>query len=64
MYDGSTAPAKATSTKRYDNKIRRLKELSDTWWTKTQTKFNGALPVAMVKHWAELMGMSLSLIHI
>jgi len=42
----------------YDNKLRRLKELSDTWWTKTQTKFNGALPVAMVKHWAELMGMS------
>ncbi|HAA95914.1 MAG TPA: hypothetical protein DCE26_09520, partial [Dehalococcoidia bacterium] len=42
----------------YDNKLRRLKELSDTWWTRTQTKFNGALPVAMVKHWAELMGMS------
>ncbi|MQG10097.1 MAG: hypothetical protein FI716_01205, partial [SAR202 cluster bacterium] len=42
----------------YDTKLRRLKELSDTWWTKTQTKYNGALPVAMVKHWAELMGMS------
>ena len=42
----------------YETKLRRLKELSDTWWTKTQTKYNGALPVAMVKHWAELMGMS------
>ena len=42
----------------YDNNLRRLKELSDTWWTKIQTKYNGALPVAMVKHWAKLMGMS------
>ena len=42
----------------YDNKLRRLKELSDTWWTKIQTKYNGALPVAMAKHWGELMGMS------
>ncbi len=42
----------------YETNLRRLKELSDTWWTKIQTKFNGALPVSMVKHWAELMGMS------
>jgi len=42
----------------YDNKFRRLKELSDTWWTRIQTKYNGALPVAMAKHWGALMGMS------
>ncbi|MCI0844375.1 MAG: dihydrodipicolinate synthase family protein, partial [Chloroflexi bacterium] len=42
----------------YDNKLRRLKELSDTWWTRIQTKYNGALPVAMAKHWGALMGMS------
>ena len=42
----------------YETNLRRLKELSDTWWTKTVTKYNGALPVPLVKHWAELMGMS------
>lgn len=38
--------------------MRRIKELSDTWWTRTVTKFNGALPVPMVKYWGELMGMA------
>ena len=42
----------------YDTHIRRIKELSDTWWTRTVTKFNGALPVPMVKYWGELMGMA------
>ena len=42
----------------YEKNLRRLKELSDTWWTKTMTKFNGALPVSMVKHWGELMGLA------
>ena len=42
----------------YDNNIRRLNELSDAWWTRTVDKYNGALPVALVKHWGELMGMA------
>ena len=42
----------------YETHLRRLKELSDTWWTRTVTKYNGALPVPLVKHWAELMGMA------
>jgi hypothetical protein len=42
----------------YHTHIRRIKELSDTWWTRTVTKFNGALPVPMVKYWGELMGMA------
>ena len=42
----------------YETHLRRLKELSDTWWTRTVTKFNGALPVSMVKYWGELMGMA------
>ena len=42
----------------YDRHIRRLNELSDTWWTRTMDKYNGALPVSMVKHWAQLMGLA------
>ena len=42
----------------YDQHIRRLNELSDAWWTRTVDKYNGALPVALVKHWGELMGMA------
>ncbi len=42
----------------YESHLRRIKELSDTWWTRTVTKFNGALPVPMVKYWGELMGMA------
>ena len=42
----------------YDKHIRRLNELSDAWWTRTMDKYNGALPVAMVKHWAQLMGLA------
>ena len=34
----------------YDRYIRRLNELSDTWWTRTMDKYNVALPVSMVKH--------------
>ncbi len=42
----------------YDTHLRRIKELSDFWWTRTVTKYNGALPVPMVKYWGELMGMA------
>ena len=42
----------------YEAHLRRIKELSDTWWTRTVTKLNGALPVPMVKYWGELMGMA------
>ena len=42
----------------YETHLRRLNELSDTWWTRIVTKFNGALPVPMVKYWGELMGMA------
>ena len=42
----------------YDKHLRRLNELSDAWWTRTVDKYNGALPVGMVKHWGELMGMA------
>ena len=42
----------------YDEHLRRLNELSDAWWTRTVDKYNGALPVSLVKHWGELMGMA------
>ena len=42
----------------YETHLRRIKELSDTWWTRTVTKYNGALPVSVVKYWGELMGMA------
>ena len=42
----------------YDQHIRRLNELSDAWWTRTVDKYNGALPIALVKYWGELMGMA------
>ncbi len=42
----------------YDRHLRRLNELSDAWWTRTVDKFNGTLPVAMVKYWGELMGLA------
>ena len=42
----------------YETNLRRIKELSDFWWTRTVTKYNGALPVPVVKYWGELMGMA------
>ena len=42
----------------YETHLRRVKELSDTWWTRTVTKLNGSLPIPMVKYWSELMGMA------
>ena len=42
----------------YDQHIRRLNELSDAWWTRTVDKYNGALPISLVKYWGELMGMA------
>ena len=42
----------------YDAHIRPIKALSDDWWKRTVTKQKGALPLPMVKHWGELMGMA------
>ena len=42
----------------YDKHLRRIKELSDTWWTRTVNKYNGALPIPAIKYWGELMGMA------
>ena len=42
----------------YDQHLRRLNELSDAWWTRTVDKYNGALPISLVKYWGELMGMA------
>ena len=42
----------------YEKHLRRMKELSDTWWTRTVDQLNGALPIPMVKHWATLMGLA------
>ena len=42
----------------YEKHLRRMKELSDTWWTRTVDQLNGALPIPMVKYWGELMGLS------
>ena len=41
----------------YDKYLKAIKAVSDQWWGRTVKKFNGALPVPMVKAWAELMGM-------
>jgi uncharacterized protein (UPF0264 family) len=41
----------------YDAHLRPIKELSDKWWARTMKRFGGALPVPMVKHWGELMGL-------
>ena len=32
----------------YDKHLRRIKELSDTWWTRTVNNYNGALPIPVV----------------
>ena len=42
----------------YDTNIRPIKQVSDKWWRATMQKLNGSLPVAMCKHWGELMGMA------
>ena len=42
----------------YDTHIRPIKEVSDAWWKRTVAKQAGALPVPMVKHWGEIMGMA------
>lgn len=42
----------------YDTHIRPAKELSDRWWQRTVAKQKGVLPVPMVKHWGEIMGMA------
>ncbi len=42
----------------YNEHIRPVKEISDKWWSRTVQKFGGALPVALCKYWAELMGMA------
>ena len=42
----------------YETNLRRIKEFSDFWWTRTVNKLNGALPISMVKYWGELMGLA------
>jgi dihydrodipicolinate synthase/N-acetylneuraminate lyase len=42
----------------YEKHLRPVKELSDKWWGRTVQKFGGAMPVALCKYWAELMGMA------
>ena len=42
----------------YENHIRPVKQLSDTWWQRTVNGLNGSLPVAMCKVWGEIMGMA------
>ena len=42
----------------YEEHIRPIKGLSDEWWQRTAQRFNGALPVPMVKYWGELMGLA------
>jgi len=39
-------------------KIRPIKALSRKWWSRIVGRTGGALPVQMVKHWGELMGMA------
>jgi len=35
-----------------------MKEVSRKWWSIVSARTGGSLPVAMVKHWGELMGMA------
>ena len=42
----------------YETHIRPIKELSDKWWRRTVSRFNGALPVQLCKYWGELMGLA------
>ena len=42
----------------YDKNISEIKAVSDKWWGYTVQKSGGALPVAMIKHWGELMGLN------
>jgi 4-hydroxy-tetrahydrodipicolinate synthase len=39
-------------------KIRPIKAVSRKWWARLAGRTGGALPVQMVKHWGELMGMA------
>jgi len=39
-------------------KIRPIKAISRKWWSRLVARTGGALPVQMVKHWGELMGMA------
>ena len=41
----------------YKAHLSGMKALSDKWWSGTVAKFGGAMPVSMVKHWAEVMGL-------
>ena len=42
----------------YDAHLRKIKTLSDQWWSRTMQKFSGALPVSLCKYWGELMGLT------
>jgi len=41
----------------YENEIKAIKQISDTWWQKTVSDAGGVLPVALCKYWGELVGM-------
>tara|TARA_B100001142_G_scaffold58643_1_gene57406 strand:+ start:4208 stop:5191 length:984 start_codon:yes stop_codon:yes gene_type:complete len=41
----------------YENEIKEIKQISDTWWQKTVSDAGGVLPVALCKYWGELVGM-------
>lgn len=41
----------------YNEHLKPIKSLSDTWWQYTAKKFAGALPASMCKYWGELMGL-------
>jgi 4-hydroxy-tetrahydrodipicolinate synthase len=39
-------------------KVRPIKMVSRKWWSRLAGRTGGALPIQMVKHWGELMGMA------
>jgi 4-hydroxy-tetrahydrodipicolinate synthase len=41
----------------YNEKIKAVKAISDTWWKRNVQKQNGSLPAPMCKYWGELMGL-------
>ena len=43
--------------RRYYPSIWPIKSLSRRWWSRLVARTGGSLPVQMVKHWGELMGM-------
>ena len=42
----------------YETHLRAIKNLSDSWWSRTMKKFGGVLPVSLCKYWGEVMGLT------